>query len=340
MDKSIVIFAIISFTVFGCSFKKDVEKGEIHPEILLESIATRLPGELFYSEEKLIMIDPFGRPNFIKIFDSNNGGLLGTTGVLGQGPLEFITPGGVQFIENEFLVYDPNLRSLGFFDIAKVNGAESEALKEIQKNELFKGMLKLLEIGDSRFVGANYDGSPFTLIDFSTKEKTEFGKFPVSEEVGNSMDVFQGTIKYHKNRKILTYASFNTKYLSLYDLKKSETIPTLLWEKDMVKPKFRIIENQLEWEKDQEKGFSELCFTKDFIVVSFKEGLNLVDNEGRSTDLIPQSLYIFDYEGNLVKNLVSSVPILRLSDNVESNIVFAIGVTPEFCLMKFNIDDV
>jgi len=125
MNKSILIFAVIFSTAYGCSLKKDVEKEEIKPEILLESIFTRFPGDLFYSNGKLAMIDPMGKSNFLQVFDSSNGELLGTTGVLGQGPLEFITPNGIQFIENDFFVYDPNLRSLGHFDIGKVNGVES-----------------------------------------------------------------------------------------------------------------------------------------------------------------------------------------------------------------------
>jgi len=209
----------------------------------------------------------------------------------------------------------------------------------IQKNDLFDGMVKLLRVDDSIFIGANYESSPFTIIDLSTSEEIEFGNFPISEKVINAKDIFQGTVKFNKDLNFLVYASFSTKYLSFYSFDKDIKKPTLIWEKNMVEPKFRIIANQLEWENDQEKGFSDLCFTKDFIVVSFKEGSNIRD-KGRGTEMIPQSLYVFDYDGNLVKHLVSSVPILRLADNLESNTVFAIGATPEFCLAKFNIDDV
>jgi hypothetical protein len=41
------------------------------------------------------MIDPFGKRNFIKVFDTNNGELLGSTGSINQGSMEFVSPSGI-----------------------------------------------------------------------------------------------------------------------------------------------------------------------------------------------------------------------------------------------------
>ncbi|MFD2035018.1 hypothetical protein ACFSKL_09460 [Belliella marina] len=71
MNTKNLAFLLICYLISGCDSKNTIIEVEITPEIILESIATRMPGSLYYSDEKLLMIDPFGNPNFIQVFDYN-----------------------------------------------------------------------------------------------------------------------------------------------------------------------------------------------------------------------------------------------------------------------------
>ncbi len=166
-----------------------------------------------------------------------------------------------------------------------------------------------------------------------------FGSFPVEDQVSNSIDVFQGTIKVNLERGLMVYAAIKTKYLAIYDLNSGSEMPVLVFEGHLDDPQYTVINGQLKWGQSQERGFSDVCLTKDYIVVSFREGLKNAGVGGRKESDIPKSVYLFSYQGELLQQVNSSIPILRLSDNLKSNEIFAIGVTPEYCLMKMDFDE-
>ena len=61
-------------------------------------------------------------------------------------------------------MFDPNQRSIGDFDLKKVSSVNPEGLQNIRKVDFFEGTTKLIKIDDSKYIGVNFESSPFSLI--------------------------------------------------------------------------------------------------------------------------------------------------------------------------------
>ena len=85
----------------------------------------------------------------------------------------------------------------------------------------------------------------------------------------------------------------------------------------------------------------ELALTRNYIVTLDRD----VEVEGekpeskllRDFSTLPHSLYVYDYDLNLLKIINTEYCILRICGDTRTDEIYAIVVDPEFSLMKINI---
>lgn len=333
--RCILYFLIVGLVGCGCESNKDqVEQVDIKAETIIESLSTRLPGEPFIKDNTLIMIDPFSSEGFIRIYDISNGVEIAKAGKLGQGPEEFITPEGSQIYEGHLVIFDANLNSVGYFNIDSIIN-KKKSLIQIDKNEHYQDLIRFMKIDNEFSIGVGYGNKPLKLIRAATGSLDEFGKYPIDEEINNALDVFQGSVKYHADRGLIAHAYFHTQHIDLYQ--KDGDAFKLKWEREFQEPDFMIVNSTLKWGKNQLKGFSDICFTKDYIVALVNEGMK-VNEGGRDIKYVPKTLFVLDYQGNFLKKYHLDIPTLRISASLDSNTIYAIGLNTDFCLMKYNLE--
>ena len=332
--KNIFQITLLGLVCLGCGSTKDeVEEVDIKAETIIESVPTRLPGEIFIKDNTLIMIDPFSSDGFIRIYDMSDGAEIAKGGILGKGPEEFITPVASQIYEDQLVVFDPNLSRIGYFNIDSIIN-NRKSLTQIDKSESYEDLIGLIKIDHERSLGIDFGDKPLKIIKPATSAIIEFGKHPIDEELNNGFEVFQGSVKYNADEELIAYAYFPTQHIDLYQ--KDGDAFKLKWAKEFQEPDFTIVNGTLKWRENQLKGFSDISFTKDYIVTLVNEGMK-VNDVGRDIKHMPKTLFVLDYQGNFLRKYHLDIPILRLSTNLSSNTIYAIGINPDFCLIKYNI---
>lgn len=78
-----------------------------------------------------------------------------------------------------------------------------------------------------------------------------------------------------------------------------------------------------------------MALTRDYIVTLQRDYENDPTDEsqvGRNFEKLPQTLFVYDYGGKLLKIINYNVPIGRIAGNMKSNMVYALIVDPDFKL--------
>jgi hypothetical protein len=80
-----------------------------------------------------------------------------------------------------------------------------------------------------------------------------------------------------------------------------------------------------------------MALTKDFIVTiqrDYEDDPTDESKVGRDIGKLPQTLFVYDYDGNLLKTINYSVPIGRIAGDIKTNTIYAIYADPDFKLGK------
>lgn len=252
-------------------------------------------------------------------------------GKVGEGPNEFITGGiSAHCIGGRLFATDANGQNRGFLSVdSLVAGKEpfrplDFAQREVRPKmtELQHGVfVKRTEDGDEAYFKANIRG----------REST-FGVYPVKdvrEHLGT-------TLAYDSVSGMLACASFTIPYLSLYQ-KQGDTFK-LLWEE----------EAEIGYEVSRGKivpdqrigGIFGLSLTRDYVVSLHRDWENEpLDGpvQGRDERLIPHLVYLYDYDSHLVKVVDLGMPVVRIASDRRSNTLYAIGLNPDYMLVKYEL---
>ena len=87
-------------------------------------------------------------------------------------------------------------------------------------------------------------------------------------------------------------------------------------------------------------GAMELALTKDYIVTVQRDYQTDPTDESRvgwDFSMLPQTLFVYDYQSNLKRIIDFKMPILRIGSDIKNNTIYAIVVNPDFCLVKYDI---
>ena len=94
---------------------------------------------------------------------------------------------------------------------------------------------------------------------------------------------------------------------------------------------------------EDEASFSIFAFTKDYIVSLRQDEDNPLPKQKPTSGIrdlsgAPQTVYIFDYDLNLLKIADLNMPALNITANPENNTLYIIGLKDSYCIAKCEIE--
>ena len=58
---------------------------------------------------------------------------------------------------------------------------------------------------------------------------------------------------------------------------------------------------------------------------------------GRDVSKCPHTVFLYDYDGNLVKIVDLGIPVMRIAADCQDNVLYAIGADPDYILVKYEL---
>ncbi|MDR2968201.1 MAG: hypothetical protein LBV32_01190 [Tannerellaceae bacterium] len=329
------LFYLFFIMLASCnSQNSEVERVNVNPEIILNDLETMMPGGLELTRDYLLWTDPFTIENYVHIVDRKTGLETAQAVSVGQGPEELVQPSLSVYRDrdNSFFVYNANSKKQFKVEITENGLSQEKVLLDYGEGATITRMLPL---NGGRYLTFNPEKSnPFTVL--GDNDSYSFGKLPHESDITNRYDVFQGTVKYNPAKEVLVYATFSFPYISLYKRKngKFEMEKEVLFSTD-----FQIIDGSLKGNTSK-KNISEIAFTRDYIVTLQRDySTDNTDEQtvGRNFDKLPQTIFLYDYDLELKRIVHLGMPVLRLTGDPADNTVYAIGLSPDFVIVKLEI---
>jgi hypothetical protein len=304
--------------------------------VIADSLYLSFPGQLRVTSAHILVTTPFNPDGFLKIYDRATGWESGWIGDRGQGPEEWNMPSMGNAVGDRVLIFDSNMGKYVLAEAGNMYG-EISAAGAIKKMDLSPSAMVFADGG--LFVVANYEETPFRLL--SDGAAVPCGKYPFAETVSNTYERFQGSLAVHPAKGLMAYGTVDNPYLSLYRIRPGGL--EQVWEKQFKSPDYSISDGQLHWGSGQPAGVREVTFTRDYIACLTEDERNRENtfsmySRGMEMKVPLQSIYLFDYEGNLLYILDPDTHIIRLASDTDSNILYAVGINPDFRILMFDTD--
>ncbi len=321
------------FFLLGCRNEKANVLRESRPlQLVSDDIMTTMPGDLIVMDKYLVWTDPFARDYFVHVHDRISGEKVGVMGKVGEGPEEFITGDISTFcINNRFHAMDANSKTEGYLSIDSLllHKKTFIPLSEQEKRE----RPALPEVEPGVFMGPTEEGSeaPFA-VNIHGKE-SKFGVYPI-REVKRYLGGYRA---YDAQSGLFAYCSFDFPYLALY--KRKDDTFELQWEYKSDKVDYEVTEDGVRF-NEKIGGIVGLCMCRDYIVTLQRDRENDPMDEttvGRNANKRPRTVFLYDYDSNLVKIVDLGMPIVRIAADRKSNTLYALGVNPEYVLAKYDL---
>lgn len=335
MLKKYISLISLALCLYACSsVNQDVCRIE-NPDyaIVSDSLYTSMPGSLFVGDGYVLWTDPFADGDFLHILDKETGKELAAWGSIGGGSQEFYLP-MISYSRPPYVqIFDMNKNLQVRLNIERIS-ADSLLLTEEWSARTLDNCTQRLQLDDDAFLSFFPDKpSPFRLDKGNRADV--FGKLPLEEKVENGFDKYQGEIVYSDGRRSLLYSTYLFPYVALYEYKDDRLI--LKWEKGEYES-CHIKNGNLTLDRDVEPGMHAVALTKDYIVGVRRdkdvEGELPGNANGRDMRMLPQSLFVYNYDFELQKIINLKVPIVRLAGDDDTNEVCLLVADPEFRIIK------
>lgn len=329
MKKFFYLFVVCLLTVSCVKTKKnEVLRTVSKFENLNGEILTNFPGGIYVLNNHIVWFEPFTPNHFLHILNKHTGAEISSLGDIGQGPNEYITPMVNDVIWNNCLyVSDANGNTRGYFSVDQLDEKGDVFVKLSKEDSLIRAKGYNIRLEDNLYIGINRNNEEKAYKLWSNGVEKNFGEYILPDRRQN----FASIILYNSNKELLVVGSLDVNYFSCY--KKNNGDFTLVWEN---RDKYQYSENNNRIVFDRsKKGIYEMVLTKDFIVTLQRDYENDPTDEsqvGRNIEKLPQTLFVYDYKGNLLKIINYHVPIARIAGEIKTNKIYAIYVEPDFKL--------
>lgn len=256
---------------------------------------------------------------------------VATMGKKGQGPKEFNTPSIGKGGDNTLYVFDLNSNKQALFSLDNLMSNKDYYIP--LPDDTNDRVTYKMQLDDKSTVSVNPAKSQLFKIE-KDKSVIEFGEPFIKNEIDNPYDIYQGAIDFNKNKNRFVYVSYAFPYIEIYDMKGSE--PSIVYASELSSNAYTMKGNKLK-ANPQINGALGLALTKDYIITIQRD--YEVDKTDESTmgmdfEKLPQTVFLYNYKGELQKIVDIGIPILRIAGDIENNDLYAIGVDPEFVLVK------
>lgn len=335
MKNYILLVIAIGCVLVACSSEKHKvpERVELSYETVYDSIYTRMPGTLLKFDKIAVWHDPFTSENFLHVIDTETKRET-TFGSIGQGPMEFTTPKVSRTGDGNLFIYDLNSTRQGVVSI--VDGSFDLRMLKPSKTKMINS--KLMITPEKIIVLQPNEDIPLALE--TSEDVLRFGKRPLNipSIITNGYDCFQGVLLYSPDRKLLIYATIDFPSFSLYELAKDGSFK--LQKEVTGGVDFDIVNDELVFSEDLPEAPVNTTATKDYIVkIERDKKYDKSKSTGGDFSKLPQTLFLYSYEGELQKIVNMKTPLLRVGGDFSDNMIYAINVDPEFKLIRINLDD-
>lgn len=327
------LFYVLFIMFVSCNSQhRKVERVKVLPEIIVHDLEAMMPGELELTKDYLLWTNPFTTDNFVHIVDRKTGVETGQAVSIGSGPEELVQPSLSVYLDNAFFVYNANSKKQFSIQITEDGLLQKRVFLDYEEGT---SITRMIPLEDNEYL--TFDpgkDEPFTVLGMN--DLYSFGKFPHGGDINNRYDVFQGTLKYNPLKGMLVYAPFSFPYISFYKRQNGvfKISKDVLFSSD-----FQIIDGNLKCDVSK-KNISDLALTQDYIVALQRDYFTDNTDEskvGRDFSQLPQTVFLYDYDLNLIRIINTGIPLLRLAADPHNNTVYAIGVNPDFNIVKFDI---
>ena len=307
---------------------KEVIKTTSEFKVLNDEILTNFPGGIYLLDEDIVWFDPFSRKHFLHHLDKHTGMEINTFGDIGQGPNEFVSPMVGDIVWNNCMyVYDVNGNTNGYFSLKKLKEDGDAFIKLSNEDSAIRSLGYNVRLEENLYLGINKENENGSYKLYSDGKEVEFGEYLLPNERKHS----NSTILYNPKKKLLITGSTAVNYYSCY--KKEKDNFKLIWE-NREDYEYSINDGRVVFDRSR-KGMYDMALTKDFIVAiqrDYEEDPTDESKVGRDIGKLPQTLFVYDYDGNLLKTINYSVPIGRITGDINTNTIYAIYAEPDFKL--------
>lgn len=303
--------------------------------VISDSVYSRMPGSIFYQNGILYWHDVFSSESFIHAIDVETHKELQSFGNIGSGPEEFTTPLLSLLPSSGFLINDAQKKLEILYQIDKETDSLFVYAREYENKQKTTRLLYLDHSGLLYLCPA--EEKPF-YVKLDDTEGVCKGLQPIKEKITNGFDIFQGNIAYNSHNKSLVFCALGFPYMSVYQVE-NQDIKLKTELKSSVE--YTISDGKLILDKDVRKGAMELALTNNYVVTlqrdEMVEGELPQAKQARDLSVLPHSLFIYDYDLNLIKIINMPFPLLRLCGDINSGSIYAIIANPDFMIIKIDL---
>ena len=346
------ICSIISLCYMLISCKSEtVNNYEISyqkPIIIIDTLFMRMPGTVYYINNNLIIEDPLSKENFYNVYNSS-GDFIKNIAPVGNSSTEFISPNFTLLANEDIIISDMNrgnavIYKNGFDTMSKYNDLGSKLLKKYPLINIDNDIFLTINNSYKKKFKNDKNNQDEKLFNVYKKDSliSSFGEFPIKKRIDNKFEVCQGFLGYNKNNKILVFFSYAIPYYAIY--KNNNNNFELIKEETYAKFDYTLTDNILRITDIEKPINTDIALIKDYIVTvgNTEEDLKHIPvGNGSGTDFtqLPRSLFIYDYDYNLIKVISLETPTFRVTSNINSNELHFINyIDGEFNLSKINIE--
>jgi len=335
--RKLTLYIVLLIVCSSCSndSEKNIARIDGKYEVLNKEILTTFPADMFYVKNHVVWFGPFDSDYCLHVMDPKTGKEVGVMGKHGQGPDEFVSPTAMDVPWNDMIfVADANGKTMGNLSVDSLLARKRPLVRLELGDREIRNQGYFLRLDDSLFIGVNRNGEPKPFRLYSNGKTSEFGNYQLK---GIPIQ-FGSNFRYNPEKKVLaTICSGPMKYLATYHLENN--LFKLMGE----------VTSKVEYKKDNGNIFMtkgsdhciwRICMTKDYIVgIERDQKKDKTDDSkiGRQFGKNPTTLFVYDYNVNLLKIIDYKVPICDITADTKTNVVYAIACTPDFTFVKMEI---
>ena len=338
--RPLLFISYLSIAIAACNTpRKKVERICLSPEIVTDSLYTMLPGKVQLCESYLVWQDGFATDTFMHVVDLHKGEEIGKMGKIGRGSQEFVSPNLIGSADRHIVIFDDDLPKCAFYSIDSLLLGRNPYIS--QKNSPLKQVCDAAVIDSSTFVALQFaEPLPFRVVK-DGQAISSFGNYPIRDSISNRYGTCQGSIAYHTEKGLLLYSANRFPYFALYR-KNAGDLFSMVKESDYP-IYYKVKEKEAQITDENAPAFRNPTFLRDYIVFRKQDEDNPLPKQKptpgiRDLSMVPHTIYIFDYDLNLLKIADLNMPILTMTGNPQSNTLYFLGLKNSFCIAKCEMD--
>ena len=340
--KNFLMIGWVLFFLAGCAEeKKQVEVKRLRHEVLnIPEMLIGSPGDILKDGDCLIVLDYQGDSLFHRI-DLKKNRYMGMSGVKGQGPNDFIHPSSLKSMgKGRFSCYDAGKREVKMESFNQDHGTLE--VSKLLKNDKFM-TFDMVPLSENLFIdNGETDGAMFALVNKKGEVLSLSDGYPYKDEAEKQIPdrframAYQGTLRVNPNG-YFAYATGHAKQIHLYKVENEE-----------IKKVGEVIDGYAHYEPNTSNAggygvahngkypecYMDLTITDDNLYALYS-GRSF--QEYKMGIFECETIYVYDWSGNLIKTYQLDVPITQFCLDEEAKVIYATANIPDPMIVRFNL---